>query len=34
MQEKHLYEYSVIRTKLEREEFHVGIIVFAKKRSS
>jgi hypothetical protein len=34
-QEKHLYEYSVIRcTKVEREEFSMGIIVFAKKRSS
>jgi hypothetical protein len=36
MQEKHLYEYSVIRVvpRVEREEFlNVGIIVFAKKRS-
>jgi hypothetical protein len=34
MQEKHLYEYSVIRVvKVEREEFLNGIIVFAKKRS-
>jgi hypothetical protein len=34
MQEKHLYEYSVIRVvpKVEREEFlNVGIIVFCKK---
>jgi hypothetical protein len=34
MQEKHLYEYSVIRVvpRLEREEFlNVGVIVFCKK---